>query len=451
MASDEEPPITAAQLLKAVVEGAVDEVKKMLDPGLSESHKKFNATNPLLTCKDPKTGFPPLMLAAINGRAKMCELLIVKKAALDCADERGDSPLHRAAVQSDLPVIEALIARGMPVDVRSKSGLTPLHHAATRGDTGVSKLLLNLGASPNVQDDAFGSTPLHFAAIEGHTLLGDILIDKGARLDLVTSFGDTPLHDAAGYGQADFCQMLLRRGANRHVMAKKGDTPLQYARTRGYPACVALIEEAEAKLAAQDMASSAHEAVERLSTERVTNDRDRKAAQANAKAKAQRERAMAEHRMQIEELNATLQEATPKSEAAAVDRATAEPIESEVVPPSDATTSEPDVAEPAGDDTATPRRCSSGAASPSIGAPSTGSLPASPRSTGVASDVGPARSPRPAQDEDEPVESASPEASPEASAKPSPEASPEASPMASPKAITPTASPRQPESPTDVQ
>ena len=166
MASDEEPAITPAQLLKAVVEGAVDEVKKMLDPGLSESHKKFNATNPVLTCKDPKTGFPPLMLAAINGRAKMCEVLIVKKAALDCADERGDSPLHRAAVQSDLPVIEALIARGMPVDVRSKSGLTPLHHAATRGDTGVSDLLLTLGASPNVQDDVFGSTPLHFAAIE---------------------------------------------------------------------------------------------------------------------------------------------------------------------------------------------------------------------------------------------------------------------------------------------
>ena len=280
---------------------------------------------------------------------------------------------------------------------------------------------------------------------QGHTPLGHILIDKGARLDVVTSFGDTPLHDAAGYGQADFCQMLLRRGANPHVMANKGKTPLQYARARGYPACVTLIEEAEAQLAAQDAARSAREAVERLGAERVTNERDRKAGKANAKAKAERERAMADHQadqMQVEKLAIAFQEAAPNSAADTADRgtATAEPVESEVVPPSEATASEPDVArEPAVDNMATPRRSSSGASSPSIGAPSTGSLPASPRSTGVPSDMGPARSPRPAHEVDEPVESASPEASPESS------------PMASSKAITPTASPRRPASPTDVQ
>ena len=163
-AADPSAP-SEANLLKAVTLGLVDEVRKLLDPGLSEDHKKFNATNPV-TCKDPSTGFPPLMVAAVNGHAKMCELLVKKKASLDCVDERGDSPLHRAAILNDLPVIDVLVACGMPVDVRAKSGVTPLHYAAIRGHTGVCEMLLTLNATPNLGDHAFGSTPLHFAAME---------------------------------------------------------------------------------------------------------------------------------------------------------------------------------------------------------------------------------------------------------------------------------------------
>jgi ankyrin repeat protein len=211
-------------LLKAVTEGALDVVKKMLDPGVSEDHKKFCLRDPV-NCKDPTTGFPPLMLAAINGRATMCELLVRKKAALDCVDERGNSPLHRATIQNDLPVIEALVAQGMSVDLLSKSGLTPLHCAAIRGNIGVSELLLSLGAAPTVHESGFRSTPLHFAAMEvswcprrlasskpvaerivdivgpcvhvavhawqGHTPLGRILINKGSSMNARTSSGDS--------------------------------------------------------------------------------------------------------------------------------------------------------------------------------------------------------------------------------------------------------------------
>lgn len=240
-------------LLKAVTEGALDVVKKMLDPGVSEDHKKFCLRDPV-NCKDPTTGFPPLMLAAINGRATMCELLVRKKAALDCVDERGNSPLHRATIQNDLPVIEALVAQGMSVDLLSKSGLTPLHCAAIRGNIGVSELLLSLGAAPTVHESGFRSTPLHFAAMEGHTPLGRILINKGSSMNARTSSGDTPLHDAAGYGQAAFCKMLIRRGADSRARSNKGKRAFDYAQARGYPACVAHLEAAEAKLVAQDAA-----------------------------------------------------------------------------------------------------------------------------------------------------------------------------------------------------
>ena len=167
---DAAPPPTEPNLLKAIADGALEDVKKMLDPGISEAHKKFNALYPEIggpvNCTDPNTGFPPLMVAAINGRASLCDLLVRKKADMTCVDQRGDSPLHRASIQSDLPVIEALVARGMPVDVRANSGLTPLHYAAIRGNAGVSELLLSLGATATVHDAVFGSTPLHFAAME---------------------------------------------------------------------------------------------------------------------------------------------------------------------------------------------------------------------------------------------------------------------------------------------
>ena len=161
---------TEANLLKFVAAGNLDEVKKMLDPGSSEDHKKFMQTNievgGPVTCSDPATGYPPLMVATLNGRADMCDLLIKKKADLNCADDRGDSPLHRATILSNAPVIDILIQRGMSVDVRSKTGATPLHYAALRGNSAVSEMLLVYGASPTLHDNAFGSTALHFAAME---------------------------------------------------------------------------------------------------------------------------------------------------------------------------------------------------------------------------------------------------------------------------------------------
>ena len=111
MAAPEEPkPPTEPDLLKAVIDGNDAEVKIMLDAGASEAHKKFSLSDPA-NCTDPATGFPPLMLAAIHKHASMCELLVKKKASIDCVDQRGDSPLHKAAIGFDLPVIEALITK----------------------------------------------------------------------------------------------------------------------------------------------------------------------------------------------------------------------------------------------------------------------------------------------------------------------------------------------------
>ena len=40
----------------------------------------------------------------------MCELLVRKRARLDCVDKRGDTPLHRA-ILGYVNVVETLIAK----------------------------------------------------------------------------------------------------------------------------------------------------------------------------------------------------------------------------------------------------------------------------------------------------------------------------------------------------
>ena len=70
---EEVPPAPSeAGLHKAVAEGAVDDVRKMLDAGLSEQHKKFNTLyheiGGPVNFADPASSFPPLMVAAISTR-----------------------------------------------------------------------------------------------------------------------------------------------------------------------------------------------------------------------------------------------------------------------------------------------------------------------------------------------------------------------------------------------
>ena len=67
-------------------------------------------------------GHTPLMLAAVHGHAAMCDLLIKKKASLECADARGDSPLPRAA----LPRAAALHARQQPQRRARSKALRPV-------------------------------------------------------------------------------------------------------------------------------------------------------------------------------------------------------------------------------------------------------------------------------------------------------------------------------------
>lgn len=123
---------------------------------------------------------PPIVLAAIQGNAKIVELLLDHGASVQTEDYASGTPLHAAAANGHLNVVKTLIARGSNIEaVRASNGETPLHAAAEGGNGEVVDLLITLGADVNARSrNKFG--PIHLAAVSEHLDVVELLLAKGA-------------------------------------------------------------------------------------------------------------------------------------------------------------------------------------------------------------------------------------------------------------------------------
>jgi ankyrin repeat protein len=101
----------------------------------------------------------PLMLAALKGELKLCELLIKKGADVN---KPGWAPLHYAATNGHVDVIRLLLAEYAYIDATSPNGTTPLMMAARFGSEPALIALLQAGADPSLKND-LGLTAVDFA------------------------------------------------------------------------------------------------------------------------------------------------------------------------------------------------------------------------------------------------------------------------------------------------
>jgi hypothetical protein len=145
-----------------------------------------------------------LMIAAREGHLELVRFLVGQKANLDARNRFGETaimlaslkgkihavielsargakiahsgwtPLHYCAWEGKADICQFLIVQGAPVNARAPNGSTPLMLAASQGHVEAVKLLLSHSADHALQNEA-GITALSLALKAGHTDIADLL------------------------------------------------------------------------------------------------------------------------------------------------------------------------------------------------------------------------------------------------------------------------------------
>ena len=154
------------------------------EDALRDAIRRGADVNGMVPCENQGTGalgqFPLLSLAAHEGNAEICEILL------------------SAGADANIPA--------------TTNGAVALHDAAYKGFPACMRLLLRAGADVNARSNN-GANPLHKACFHGRVHAAELLIAAGANLEARTRRGNTPLRSAIAYGQRKVALTLLRAGA----------------------------------------------------------------------------------------------------------------------------------------------------------------------------------------------------------------------------------------------
>ncbi len=100
------------QAFDAILRGAIDELKELLDKGISPDAKDDKRT-------------PLVVKAADTGKTEIVELLLDRGADKNAADDDGNTGLHIATNNEDFPMAQVFNSRGADENIPNKDGTTP--------------------------------------------------------------------------------------------------------------------------------------------------------------------------------------------------------------------------------------------------------------------------------------------------------------------------------------
>lgn len=191
----------------------------------------------LLTAPTAAGGSYQLITAVIENKMEEVKRLLDEGADVNTHNVRGLTLLSCATLYGNLDIAEMLLKRGADREERDGDGHTPLGHAALiRGQyhTEAARMLVTHGADINSPNEFLWTTPLGLAARNGNLDVAVMLLERGATVDAVNVDGDTPLAIAAKFGFVELATVLIERGANVNATVGGSVTPLALAALHGH-------------------------------------------------------------------------------------------------------------------------------------------------------------------------------------------------------------------------
>jgi ankyrin repeat protein len=141
-------------------------------------------------------------------------------------DEHKNTVVHMAAAAGNLEILRLLGERGAPLDRLNWIDQTPLSLAARNGHVEVVKYLCEHGATTHGRD--LNTAPLGTAAAAGHLEIVTYLVEqRNVPLNsLERPFGATPLFVAARFLRLEVVRYLMGKGADPNMANAQGETAM---------------------------------------------------------------------------------------------------------------------------------------------------------------------------------------------------------------------------------
>ncbi|MDA7676373.1 ankyrin repeat domain-containing protein [bacterium] len=157
----------------------------------------------------------------------------------------GWTALHYAIDSNQFETADFLVSIGADVNAERQDGSTPLFQSLHSTHINILNILINNGANVNHQNKA-GRTPL---MIPRDSQIVSVLIENGAEVDVKDFSGQTALHHRARdlRGDGEVVQILLANKADVNATDTLGKTPLDYADTNNQKVKFGLLQQAGAK------------------------------------------------------------------------------------------------------------------------------------------------------------------------------------------------------------
>ncbi|GAA0549651.1 hypothetical protein GCM10008941_31970 [Rhizomicrobium palustre] len=187
------------------------------------------------------------------------KLLCEHGAAVNIADNEGESILTTTFLHKNRAVLDYLVSKGADINRVSGKGLTPLDAAilSLKGEDGRTirgfidyflSFKPNLDLQKSLPGGLGGVPALHLAAQFGHADMVALLLDHGASIDLKSQArGATALHYAVFPNEPDAAKVLIKRKANLEIADLTGATPITMATQLHRSEIVRLLSDAGAK------------------------------------------------------------------------------------------------------------------------------------------------------------------------------------------------------------